>query len=189
MPQFSDNLPEEHFTNAFPIVRTPTRGVLRATVTSARLTCAPVHYYNRRTIPHEIAAECVACQRHRAYRWMAWLVAVTPDEPAQVIFEMTARAARSFEVYASKHGSLRGARLRASRPTGKDNGRIAIEVRPPLRDGPELPKPPDLPAVLTHLWASNLDFATPTQKLSPEAVEEAFVEPSPVWARVSDNGE
>lgn len=188
MPNFVSSLPETSYHNAFPIVRTPARGTLRGTITSELLTCAPVHFFRNRTVPHEVDGECLACQHQLPYRWLAWIAFVETGSTAQAIFEVTATAARALERYLSAHSTVRGARFRASRPAGQRNSRIMLDVREGLPSAPALPKPPDVGQCLVHIWASNQDTPTPTQEIGPEAAEAAFSGPTPGWATVPGNG-
>lgn len=188
MPEFCDSLPESSYNNAFPIVRTPSRGRLIATVTSLRLTCAPVHYYRGRTVPHNANGECAACEGQRAYRWLAWVACVPAGATEQVVFETTASAARAFEKYYLASGTLRGARFLALRPSGRPTGRIQLTVRPGSDNAAELPSCPDLVKVLTHIWASNQDTPTPVQKRTPQKLRNELADAVAAQTPHSQNG-
>lgn len=161
MPVWKYKLPADEISDTYRLVRTPTVGSLVATVTSEGLLSCPVHFYGGRTVPHEVEGECVPCQAHRSYRWVAFLSCINDKNGEHILFETTVTAAQPFEKHQAQFGTLRGCRFRSTRPSGRVNGRMFIVIQAANAASMAVPEAPDVAAVLEHMWKSTLDIALP----------------------------
>lgn len=146
-----NQLPEERTGVGLPIRRTPPSGTLAAVITSSDMLGAYTHYFGGRTTPCA-RPDCRACAEGLPYRWHGYVAAHDLKSGEHILFEITAAGAEPLAEYHTHHGTLRGCELRASRPSKRPNGRVAIITRPyDLKQG-RIPREPDLIACLAHLW-------------------------------------
>lgn len=151
-----NQLPEERRGVGLPIRRTPAAGVLAAVITSPDMLGAYTHYYGGRTVPCA-RPDCKACADGLPYRWHGYVSAWDLRTAEHVLLEVTAAGAEPLVEYHRSHGTLRGCEIRASRPTKRHNGRVAIHTRPYDLKTARLPREPNLLAVLAHLWSLPLE--------------------------------
>lgn len=151
MLQFQNGPPLEATKYAMRLVRTPTGGKLHLVVTCDQLTGCWTHFYSGRTCPCT-GPDCEACQQGASSRWHGYLSAFDPDAPEHVLFEVTAAAAEAFAAYRVKVGSLRGCEFVARRVAKRANARVHITMRPADLSKLEIPKAPNVQAILCHIW-------------------------------------
>lgn len=166
MPQWSNTPPVEPDRYAMRIVRTPPTGAIDAIVTSPDILGCFTHFVHRRTIPCEGAPDCPHCQAGFSYRWHGYLAAVAVKGLEHFLFEFTANAAQTFTTYRDLHGTLRACHFLSRRPSGRTNGRIVIKCRMHDEAEARLPRPPDLKAILMHIW--NIQNDEPNEWTNPE---------------------
>jgi hypothetical protein len=152
MPHFTSEPPKGLGHSGMPIVRTPAKRPFLAWITCRELVGTPTHYVNHRTVPCEGEAQCKHCLEGVGWRWHAYLSVLTEDTHEHVLWEMTARASDPIRAYAKMHGSLRGAKIKATRANGKPNGRLIVLIRSDDAMHLMLPEPPIIPKVLCHIW-------------------------------------
>ncbi len=151
MPSFSSNPPKDTRGNSLQLVRTPTKGKLIGLITSTDLIGTATHFWHGRTVPHE-EDDCRACQDNMPWRWHAWIACKLKSTRQHVLFEMTAQAAKTFVQYRDQHAGLRGAEFTAWRPSGKQNGRVSITIKPYDHTDVVLPLEPSLVEALSIIW-------------------------------------
>lgn len=151
--------------NSYDLRRTPAKGKVKAVFTSEHVMGCPVHFFAGRTVPCTQEDGCVPCEHGRSYRWMAYFACVDRSDGEHIIFEVTALIHSEMATCDEKYGGLRGMEFHACRPSGRINGRISFSTtrKPKELDG--LPDPPDVAAVMEHIWAPSLDVMVPTNAL------------------------
>ena len=152
MPRWDDQPPEQDHDYVHRIVRTPADGDIRAIVTSGAPIGCCTHYMNHRTTPCEGPPDCPACKEGFSWRWHGYLSAMLTQSLEHIIFEFTATASDTFRNYMGQHTSLRGCHFKAFRPSKRANGRVVIQAVPADLVRWTLPDPPDLKAILCHVW-------------------------------------
>lgn len=160
MPNWTDTPPTESEHYALRIVRTPPTGAIEALITTPGITGCHTHFIKNRTVPCEGQPGCQFCEAGHSFRWHAYLAAVLVRSYEQVLFECTAIAAKTFINYREINGTLRACRFRASRPSGRPNGRIVIACKAEDETLLRLPKPPDVKTILCHIWNVKAESAT-----------------------------
>lgn len=151
MPNFETTPPEDIGRSGYRMVRTPTAAALTGYVLSENLTGCRTHFVGNRTIPCE-APDCDPCASGVPWRWKGYLAAMLNPSNEIVLFEITARAATVFAAYFERYGSTRGAAFKAIRVNQRANGRVLIQAKPADLEKINLPKSPDVQAVLCHIW-------------------------------------
>jgi len=151
--------------NSYDLRRTPAKGKVKAVFTSPSVMGCPVHFFNGRTVPCMQDSGCVPCEHGRSYRWMAYFACVDQSDGEHIIYEVTALVHSQLARCDEERGGLRGIEFHAWRPSGRINGRISFlfSKKPKNLDG--LPSPPDVPAVMEHIWSPSLDVVVPPNAL------------------------
>jgi len=91
-----------------------------------------------------------------------------------VIFECTAKSAAAFAAYHERHGTTRGAHMKAQRLNARPNGRVLIQCRPADLAKVHLPNSPQVEKVLCHIWTipeNQVTTAAQMKRPPAEAVE------------------
>lgn len=151
MLEFSPHPPLDSCRYVMRVLRTPTRGKLRLTVTSNTLLGTPTHWYTGRTLPCT-GQDCEACQAGSSTRWHGYLAAYDPETQEHLLFEFTKKAALAFAAYRQRHNTLRGCEFLASRNAPKPNAQLVLRFKQSDIPDADLPQSPNLPAILCHLW-------------------------------------
>lgn len=152
MPNFTSTPPAVPAGYALRIVRTPAQKPITGIVTSTDLVGCATHYTGNRTVPCEGQDHCKACQDGLSWRWHGYLGCILTDTLEHVLFEFTATASDTFQNYYKVQATMRGCHFRASRPSGKHNGRVVIACKPYDQSRARLPDPPDVEGILCHIW-------------------------------------
>lgn len=151
MPRWTDQLPKATEEQSYRLLRTPTNRPFCAIITCPSVLAAPVHFYAGRTIPCE-SHNCEPCSVGHAYRWKGWVSCWMQHTNEHVLFEMPAGPARQLAEYRDANATLRGAYFRTTRVNERPNGRVILHVKQADLTGLALPSPPDVKAVLCHIW-------------------------------------
>lgn len=161
MPQWQSTPPDDAAGYTLRIVRTPANKPLSAIVTSTDVVGCCTHYAGNRTVPCEGPEACELCRDGFSWRWHGYLGCVLTATLEHVLFEFTAHASDTFANYERLHNSMRGCHFLASRPSGRHNGRVVIQAKPHDQSRLRLPDPPDVKAILCHIWnVPNKDVPT-----------------------------
>lgn len=151
MPTFTEEPDGSERKFVMPIMRTPTKKSIEAIITCNKVVGTNTHWYGGRTIPCEIP-KCEACDKGVSWKWHGYVSAVTPKDNDHFLFEMTAAAHDAIKVYKKNQPDLRGCFFKASRPSSRVNGRILIRTKKWESNLELLPDPPDIAAILCHIW-------------------------------------
>ena len=152
MPQWTSAPDQSPAPWAFRIVRTPPTGALDAIITCQNVTGCPTHFANNRTIPCEGQPNCKLCQQGFSWRWHGYVSAILVRTMEHIVWEATAAATEALRTYLTIHPDLRGCHFKASRPSGRPNGRVLLQVRRDDLERIRLPDPPNLQKILCHIW-------------------------------------
>lgn len=165
MPNWESQPPERDHDYVHRILRTPRETDLKAIVTSTAPIGCCTHFLKNRTTPCEGLPDCPACNEGYSWRWHGYLAAMLTTSMEHVIFEFTATASDTFKNYLAQYGSTRGCHFKAKRPSGRPNGRVVIQTVPADLTRWSLPEPPDLKAILCHVWNVKNDTIIPAGQL------------------------
>lgn len=152
MPQWTNEPPEESEAHAFRIMRTPAKKPICGIITSEELLGCPTHFCKNRTIPCEAPNPCTWCEEGFSWRWHGWVGLFNHVTMEHLLFEMTAAASDPLKLYAKIHGTLRACSIRASRPSGRTNGRVLIEPRQVDETRYRIPPELNVMKILCHIW-------------------------------------
>lgn len=160
MPRWTTEPPKQTHGFSLRILRTPAAKPLVGIVTSCDVVGTNTHYVNHRTLPCEGDEHCKFCEDGHSWRWHGYLAAILLDSLEHVIFEFTATASETFSTYQKLHITMRGCLFKASRPSGRTNGRVVIQCKPADEQRHRLPDPPNLINILCHIWNVPNTFAS-----------------------------
>lgn len=152
MPKWIDQPPADVGPYAFRILRTPADKPISGIITCTDLVGCNTHYLKNRTIPCEGVDKCEACAQDHSWRWHGYVSAVITPGLEHVLFECTATASDTFSNYLQIYQNLRGCWFRAWRPSRRHNGRVVIECKTTDPAKTRLPDPPNIKAILCHIW-------------------------------------
>lgn len=167
MPNFSSTIPPDSADSGYRLIRTPPIAKLTAHVISERIVGCPTHFVNNRTVPCE-TPNCPPCDSGITSRWHAYLLILLDTSQEVVLFEMTKRAAASFNHYFQRHTTTRGCHFQASRLNQRTNGRVLIQTKTGDLTRVNLPQPKSIENLLCHIWnippnQVNIKPATPAK--------------------------
>jgi hypothetical protein len=157
MPVFTTEPPPLPDGFVFRILRTPAKGTLQAIVTCTDVIGTNTHFVNNRTIPCEGQGECPHCHDGFSKRWHGYVSCMITANLEHVLFEFTAHASDTFRNYYKLHNTMRACLFRATRPSGRHNGRVIIHTAPGDESRYALPDPPDIKRLLCHIWNVRYD--------------------------------
>lgn len=160
MPNWLPEPPALSGPYAFRIVRTPTDKPLVAVATCTDLIGVNTHFVHNRTIPCEGVGLCKACDEGHSWRWHCYLSAVLQPGLEHALLEFTAASSETLRNYQLVYGSIRGCLLKAYRPSKRHNGRVVITAQATDPAKTRLPDPPDVKAILCHIWGVQHSKAT-----------------------------
>lgn len=152
MPNWSNHPPITAEKYAFSIRRTPAAKAIDAIVTSDDILGCYTHFVHHRTIPCEGPPNCPHCAEGHSYRWHGYVSAILCATYEHFLFEFTPIPAATLTNYRDLHGTLRACRIKAYRPSQRQNGRVVITCKMHDEQHARLPKPPDIPKILCHIW-------------------------------------
>lgn len=151
MPTYSNAPPDPDEQRALPIRRTPTQGQLRAAITVDDLIGTNTHFYGGHTVPCE-PPNCEACAKGIPWSWHGYVSAIQAGTRLHFIFEFTAQVGQTLREYFDVQSTLRGCVFTAERMHHRPNGRVIITLTPGDLAALNLPRPPDVEAVLAIIW-------------------------------------
>jgi hypothetical protein len=164
MENWKNRPPKPNEFGGIRIMRIPKGKGLDLLITSATLVGADTHFAQRRTIPCSGPA-CALCLDGSPVRWHGYVSICSTRLSAQGVLELTALAATPLIDYQDRHGSLRGASLRAARTGNHDNSPVHCSVNPSDIDLRTLPPAVHLEQFLAVIW--HLDAQPAQLDLSP----------------------
>lgn len=167
MDPWSDSPPEEPNQFSFDIVRTPASKPLIAIATSLEIVGRMTHFAKNRTLPCMGEGQCDWCEAGHSSRWHGYLAAVSTDTYQHFLFEFTAKAGDTFKNYMLQYTQIRACQFRASRPSGKSNGRVIISCHRLDETRLCLPDPPNVKRILSHVWNIPYTENQPTRMQRP----------------------
>lgn len=159
MPRWIDDPTDSDDHPPFRIVRTPADKALVGIVTCTDVVGCRTHFVNNRTIPCEGEDTCPWDAEGHSWRWHGYVSAVLCTSLEHVLFEFTATASDTFKNYNLLHGTIRGCKFLAHRPSKRHNGRVVVACQPVDVQRVRLPDPPDIRAILCHVWNVQYDKA------------------------------
>jgi len=171
MPVFTTNLPSAAEEFPYQLQRTPPNGALVAVVSSTQLLGTYTHFINNRTIPCTKPRDCEPCEEGIQKRFHVYLTAIRTDTFEHFIFETTAAGADPFKNYLRMVSEIRACHFKASRPSGKQNGRIRIVCKQADLTKIRLPDPPNVARLMCHIWNVPYDPADAGPSISTEVAE------------------
>lgn len=133
-----------------------------------------------KTVPceHDV---CDLCKSGSRRRWYCYVGMFSPKTLKHQVLELTENCAPSLAAYLEKHGTLRGAWLKAWRDEGeskavKHNSPVSCELKPQVDVSVrQMPEPVDLESYLANMWrvrpASIVSLEDELAKLSPEEIQ------------------
>jgi hypothetical protein len=133
------------------VVRTPGASHLDFIAVSHRHVGVRTHYFHRRTIGHRRVG-CEACDAGNRSRWTGYLLGLSHPAGQRILFEFTPTAAQYLLPLYEVRESIRGLRIRASRPSKRENGTIVLAFRGYLEDPSALPDAVPIKPLLFNIW-------------------------------------
>lgn len=133
------------------LIRVPKGKTLELIITSNVLVGADTHFTQRRTVPCD-GPSCAYCLDGSPTRWHGYVSICSTRLTSQAVLELTSLAAQPIIDYQDRHGSLRGARLRATRVGNHDNSPVHCSLEPADIDLRTLPTPVHLENFLSVIW-------------------------------------
>jgi len=167
MPLWINDPQDDAERFAYRILRTPADKPLTAIVTSLEVIGTNTHFVNNRTVPCEGLGACEFCDQGYSWRWHGYLAAMHVQTSEHLIFEFTAPASKTFKTYLDRGGNIRGCKFTAHRPSKRPNGRVVISCTPVDPTRLRIPEPPDVAAILCHIWNVQNTCATSTHMTRP----------------------
>lgn len=150
------------------IIRTGSRGKWGGHILSAKMFGLPIHFYGR-SIPCTQRPDCPICASDNKPRWTGYLPIWTPTMIRPALLELPTAAAESVRDYQAKYATLRGRLINCTRPRGRANSRIKVELSSPNIEGLSLPAVPEVRQALCLIW--RLDFDTMKDDLCSQMEE------------------
>jgi hypothetical protein len=137
-----------------PDILSPKPGkTLDLVILSDRVLGVETHFVGGRTKPCcGDECSCIGCQQKLQTRWKGYLVVWIANGTPQAIAELTTEAFRRCPPFHSSKTSLRGRKLKLTRPAGKPNGRVKAEVGDFVLGWQNLPLALDLECALYRIW-------------------------------------
>lgn len=156
MPIWQDEPPQPHEFGGVRLLRVPPRGWTHGTITSHRLIGTYTHFSSRRTQPCS-GPTCSLCAEGQPPRWHGYLSILSSSSARHLVLELTALAAQPVAEYQKRHGSLRGATIKAERAGNRPNSPVHVEVTPADTDLRTLPAEVHIRRYLATIWGIELD--------------------------------
>jgi hypothetical protein len=151
MENWKNRPPAPNEFGGIRLLRVPKAKTLELLITSDHLIGCDTHFSHRRTIPCT-GPNCPLCLDGSPARWHGYVSICSTRQNAQAVLELTALAAQPVIDYQDRHGSLRGARLKAMRVGNHDNSPVNCSLEPSDVDLRTLPAAVHLENFLTVIW-------------------------------------
>jgi hypothetical protein len=165
MDHWTDRPPAPTEFAGIRLLRVPPRACYDAIITSPKMVGRYTHFVNRRTVPHT-DGDCQPCLDGHIPRWHGYVSIYNPATHSHSVLELTALAAGPLADFEDRHGSLRGAELRAQRIGSAPNSPVRCIVTAADHDQRKLPRAVDLRKFLCTIW--RLPYTEPTQQQPPQ---------------------
>jgi hypothetical protein len=151
MDNWKNRPPQPNEFGGVRLLRVPKGKTLDLLITSDTLIGCDTHFSHRRTIPCT-GPNCPMCLDGQPARWHGYVSICSTRQTAQAVLELTALAAQPVIDYQDRHGSLRGARLTASRVGNHENSPVHCSLTPSDTDLRQLPSAVHLENFLSVIW-------------------------------------
>lgn len=156
------------------IVRTPPDRRLDLVLVSRDLLGVRTHYFRGRTTPCR-RADCPACATGMLSRWTGYVLALEWSKHIPSIFEFTPGCVETLRNIQGTHGTLRMAKISASRASHRANGKVVITYKGQLPDGgvPSIPEDEPLLPLLLKIWGLSEAAGVPSSSAKDSEMSEA----------------
>jgi len=138
-------------TTPFKLFRVPAKGIWTFYILSKEVIGVRVHFFKGRTTPHGTPV-CDACEAGIEARWRGYIAAANKHDYHRGMIELTAGPAQQLIERLDRQEIIRGLVIQLSRPGGRPNSRIQIDIRPADIDPSKLPPAFDVQATLMKIW-------------------------------------
>jgi len=109
------------------------------------------HYWKGRTSPH-LKHFCGACNDGMLPRWYGYVLALLSPGKEKIVFEFSAKACETILKAESDFGTLRGLVFTATRPKGKENSPVQLQLHSNNYNPAELPAPEPIRPIIARIW-------------------------------------
>jgi hypothetical protein len=164
MPNFTNTPPEHDRPKNLKLIRTPIKCPMKGIITCDDVVGCNTHFFGGRTTPCE-APDCPACNDGFPIRWHGYLTVWFPTDCIQVLYEFTDTAAPAILAYRTQHGTLRNAKITATRHKPIPNGRVNIKLERIDVSQWSIPSPPNVTEILLRMWEMPLKSFAARRKL------------------------
>ena len=137
--------------DALRIVRAPWKGWLHCMILSHKVEGTWTHYANGRPQPC-FGESCPSCKLAMPTRWHGWAIIAKEPSGEKAILEFPRGPADLLAEFFSSHRTLRGLRIKLTRPNGKSNGRVHMLRGEQAMNHADLPRVPELQPILMKIW-------------------------------------
>lgn len=155
MSIFQQNPPERKNRDAMDILRTGSRGKAGGIVLSPGMHGTLIHFHGR-SVPCTQKIDCPICLKNNIARWTAYLPVWLPSWTKPQLLELPTAAAEQVADWITKNGNMHGQMINATRPKGRANSRIKVDIRRYETADLKLPTVPDVRRALCIIW--HLDY-------------------------------
>lgn len=152
---FQNTPPARDEANHLTIIRTASKGRSGGYILSTGMFGLPIHFYGR-SIPCTQRKDCPVCEKGNQPRWTGYLPIWLPGNIRPNLLELPTAAAEYVNDYQAKYATLRGKLIAATRPKGRVNSKIKIDITSPSTEGLSLPPVPLVREALCVIW--QIDF-------------------------------
>lgn len=163
-PNWSDRPPAPTEFAGLRLIRVAAGSRAAGICLSQNLIGCYTHYTRRRTIPCE-GAGCQFCEDSGPPRWHGYVALQSLANKTVAVLELTALAAVPLADYLDRQGTLRGARIDATRTGSRANAPVTATVQPADIDLRQLPREPNVRRFLEILW--DVKPSTQARELAP----------------------
>jgi hypothetical protein len=151
MDAWKDDPPPPREFGGIRLIRVDQQKGVDAYITCDRLVGRDTHFVNRRTVPCT-GIDCPHDLDGVPARWHGYISICSIHLTTHAVLELTSLAAQPIKTYYERHGSLRGAHIKASRKGNKNNSPVACLLEPSDVDLRTLPRSVNLKRFLCVLW-------------------------------------
>lgn len=142
-----------------PIMRVGAKGKFGGYSLAAEMLGCKIHYHGR-SVPCTLDPGCPLCKIDNVPRWIGYVPVWQPKLARPQLLELPTAAAEYLQQWIQRHGSLKGKLLVASRPGGRVNSRVKLDVETHDTSGLNMPGEPNVKAALCLIWQLNPDHLT-----------------------------
>lgn len=110
-----------------------------------------VHFWQGKSMPH-LTVNCPACAAKRPRRLRGYLAVWNEKHRTQYCLELTDGCIPRIQEHLDNFGTLRGAWIRLTRPSGKANGKLFVHIERSSLSDALMPQPMNLRDYLIRIW-------------------------------------